>query len=160
MDETLTDQSSETDQPSPELGDAGKKALDAERQARRDAEKQAKEFAARLKEIEDRDKSEVDKLREQVDALTRERDAASIRMLRTEIAAEKGLTPAQAKRLVGATREELEADAAEILEAFPSSVGAKPPPTEKPTPDLRGGTDPTQDADVDIRTIVDSIPRL
>lgn len=37
---------------------------------------------------------------------------------RLEVAMEKGLTPAQAKRLQGETKEELEADADEILELF------------------------------------------
>jgi nucleoid DNA-binding protein len=37
------------------------------------------------------------------------------RAVRAEIANEKGLTPSQAKRLVGSTREELEADADELL---------------------------------------------
>jgi hypothetical protein len=42
--------------------------------------------------------------------------------LRLEVAAEKGLTPAQAKRLVGSTREELEADAANC-----STRSSRPP---------------------------------
>lgn len=37
------------------------------------------------------------------------------RAIRAEIANAKGLTPSQAKRLVGATREELEADADELI---------------------------------------------
>lgn len=47
-----------------ELGDAGKKALDAERAARREAER-------KLKEIEDRDKTELQKLQDSI----AERDA-------------------------------------------------------------------------------------
>ena len=54
-------------------------------------------------------------------------------MLRLEIAAEKGLTPAQARRLVGNTREELEADADELLEAF----GAKKPESKPESGDDR-----------------------
>lgn len=135
-----------------------KKALEAERKARREAEKQLRDMAARLKEIEDKDKSETDRLREQVEQLKSEAATASAKALRAEIAAEKGLTAAQAKRLVGGTREELEADADEILEAFPAR-GVTPPPSVKPRPDLRGGTDPTDDTDTDIRAVVESIPR-
>ena len=40
------------------------------------------------------------------------------RAMRLEVAAEKGLTVAQQKYLTGATREELEANAAQILEDF------------------------------------------
>lgn len=41
--------------------------------------------------------------------------AAEARADRVEIAVEKGLSPAQAKRLVGSNREELEADAEELV---------------------------------------------
>jgi hypothetical protein len=60
-DETIVDDAPSdegTDTPT-DLGDAGKKALQQERDARRDAER-------RLKEFEDRDKSELQKLQEQV----------------------------------------------------------------------------------------------
>jgi len=39
-------------------------------------------------------------------------------VLRLEVASEQGLTSAQAKRLVGTTRDELEADAKELLDTF------------------------------------------
>lgn len=51
------------------------------------------------------------------DAEAKAKDATA-RADRTEVAFEKGLTPAQAKRLQGETREELEADADELLEAW------------------------------------------
>jgi len=141
------------------LGDAGKKALDEERRKRRDAEKALSEMKAQLTELQDRDKSEVDKLREQVDAMSKDREAAVQRAMRLEVATAKGLTPAQAKRLVGSTVEELEADAAEIIEAFQGKGSPTPPPPTKPTPDLRGGSDPTGPVDADIASIVASIPR-
>lgn len=101
-----------------ELGDAGKKAIEAERRARRAAEKQVADLDARLKEFEDRDKTESTRAIERAEAAERAAAAAEARATRLEIAAEKGLTPAQAKRLVGETREELEADADELLETF------------------------------------------
>jgi cell division septum initiation protein DivIVA len=101
-----------------ELGDAGKKALDAERREKRAAEKRAADLEARLKEFEDRDKTESTRAIERAEAAEKAAAAAESRALRLEIAAEKGLTPAQAKRLVGETREELEADASELLETF------------------------------------------
>ena len=108
-----------TDQPATgDLGDAGKKALDAERRDKRAAEKRAADLEARLKEFEDRDKTESTKALERAEAAEKAAAAAEARALRLEIAAEKGLTPAQAKRLVGETREELEADATELLETF------------------------------------------
>lgn len=50
---------------------------------------------------------------------------AERRAVRAEIAAEKGLSPAMTKRLVGETRDELEADADELLEAFGTKAGGK-----------------------------------
>lgn len=141
------------------LGDGGKKALEAERKARRDAEAALKDVQAQLKELTDKDKSEVEKLREEVASLTKDRDDAAAKALRHEIAAAKGLTAAQAKRLVGATKEELEADADEILEAFPSQGGSTPPPSRRPAADLRGGSDPNDGPDeMDPRKLAESVP--
>lgn len=114
-----------------DLGDAGKKALAEERAARREAEKQRKELEAQLKELqplaakakqlEDAKKSEAEKLNEKLTSAEKRAADAEQRLLRAEVAAEKGLSAAQAKRLVGATREELEADADDLLTVFGSS---------------------------------------
>lgn len=155
------------DKPKPdeELGDKGKKALEEERAARREAEKQAKDLAARLKAIEDKDKSEVERLTEQVATLTKERDSAVTKADRLEVAVLKSLDETQAtritsaaKRLTGSTREELEADADEFLTAFAPSDDREPP-AGKPREHLRGGGDPTEDPEVDVREVVESIPR-
>ena len=111
--DNATDQAATAD-----LGDAGKKALDAERREKRAAEKRAAELEARLKEFEDRDKTESTRAIERAEAAEKAAAAAEARALRLEVASEKGLTPAQAKRLVGESREELEADASELLETF------------------------------------------
>lgn len=111
-----------------DLGDPGKRALAEERAARREAEKQRKELEARLKELEpmaaeaqklkDAKKSEAEKLTEKLTAAERRAAEAEQRLLRAEVAAEKGLTAAQAKRLVGSSKEELEADADDLLASF------------------------------------------
>lgn len=74
--------------------------------------------AERLKEIEDAQKSAEERAAEALTAAEKRAQEAEGRALRLEIASEKGLTPAQAKRLVGASREELEADADDLLENF------------------------------------------
>lgn len=51
-----------------QLGDAGKRALDAERKAARDAAKRVKDLEAQLKTYEDANKSETDKLNERATA--------------------------------------------------------------------------------------------
>jgi len=62
------------DKPTPDLGDAGKKALTEERTARKAAEKERDAHAAKLKEFDDRDKTESQRLTEERDALKAERD--------------------------------------------------------------------------------------
>lgn len=108
------------EQPTDELGDAGKKALDAERKNARAAARERDALAARLKEFEDRDKTDQQKLAERAEAAEKRATDLESRSLRLEVAFEKGLTPAQAKRLVGTTRDELEADADEVLRDFPA----------------------------------------
>lgn len=121
----------------PDLGDAGKRALQEERRKAREAAKALAEAQARLREFEDRDKSEAEKTAERLSAAEKRAQDAEQRALRLEVAAEKGLTPGQAKRLVGATREELEADADDILATFPT-VPAQPE-RKAPKPDPSQG---------------------
>lgn len=162
----------ETDATSEELGDAGKRALNQERSARRKAEKELGELRSRLQSIEDEGKSEVEKLRGQVAQLTKDAEAATARADRFEVAAEKGLTPAQARRLVGSTREELEADA----DAMRSELGldkskddeneTEETPAEeegattalgRPKEDLHAGASNEGDAEPDAAKLADSI---
>lgn len=94
------------------------------------ANREAAALRARLKELEPlaqrgREAEEAAKTAEQraAEALTvAERRAADAeaKLLRAEVATEKGLTAAQAKRLVGSTREELLADADDYLASLPA----------------------------------------
>lgn len=150
------------DKPDPkdDLGDPGKKALDAERKARSAAEKRAKDAEARVREFEDKDKSEAQKAADAKAASDKRADDADARALRLEVAFEKGLTPKQAKRLTGSTREELEADAEELLEDFKPSDETKRPPTTRPRERLRGGADPEDEPEeIDQDKILAAIPR-
>jgi hypothetical protein len=126
------------------LGPAGEKALREEREARKALEKQVADLAP-LKRIaealgagkpEAAGKSEVELLSERFAqherALAEERAARH----RAEVAHEKGLTPAQAARLQGGTREELLADADALIALFPAATTATP---GTPKPDLSQG---------------------
>ena len=111
------------------LGDGGVKALQAEREARKAAEKIAADREARIRELEDATKSTDERERERVANLEKsdrekenaiaERDA---KLLRYEIAAAKGLDLKAALRLQGTTKEEIEADADEFAKSFASSA--------------------------------------
>jgi hypothetical protein len=102
--------------------------------------------AAKFDELDQASKTEQERLTERL--TTAEKRAAELesKALRLEVAAEKGLTTAQAKRLVGATREELEADADELLETF------KPAEKAPPAVDLDLGTRTTAAASSDPRS--------
>jgi hypothetical protein len=63
-------------------------------------------------------KSDMDKLTATVQQLSADLAEERRKSMVAEIAAAKGLSPAQAKRLTGSTRDELEADADDIVEAF------------------------------------------
>lgn len=163
--------------------EAGRRALRKERAAARAAKREADELRQRLDQLEDKDKSDVERLQGEVERLKGERDAANSRADRLDIAMQKGLTPAQARRLVGSTREELEADADEILEAFParrrdaddtddsnSSAADKgksdrdgsAPPSKRPTETLTGGREPndTPSSDeMDPAKLAEFVPR-
>ncbi len=150
-------------------------ALQAELSRTREALKKANREAAdnrkRLQELDDRDKTDQQKAVERAEAAERRADEAESRILRLEVAAAKGLTPAQAKRLVGGTKEELEADADELVATFGPPKGGdtggdkedeqvrRTDPTGRPRPHLEGGGDPTRSPEPDMRKVVDSIPR-
>lgn len=89
-----------------------------ERLAReRDKFKDYDDLKAKASEA-DATKSDMDKVMEKLAAMEKQVADAERKALLTEVAAAKGLTPAQAKRLQGSTKEELEADADDLLGAF------------------------------------------
>jgi hypothetical protein len=141
--------------------------LAAVKAALKKANKEAEESRRKLKEIEDRDKSEGEKLTDRITAAEKRADEAESRALRLEVAASKGLTPGQAKRLAGTTQEELEADADELLADFaPVSTGGdeedehRSTPGGRPKERLRGGGAPAEEPEEsDPRKLADLIPR-
>ncbi|MFE1170448.1 hypothetical protein [Nocardiopsis sp. NPDC058789] len=84
----------------------------------REWEKRAKANAGaakRLEEIEDAKKSEVERATGKQQRAEKERDDAVAKLLRYEVATAAGLPLSVAHRLQGATAEELEADARELV---------------------------------------------
>lgn len=123
--------------------------------------------AAKVDELEASKKSDLEKLTEQIEGLKKSQTETEARALRAEVATAKGLTAAQAKRLAGTTREELESDADEIIEAFPVAPSTETtprggPPSRQPKPALRGGGDPTTEEPVetDPAKLAADVPRL
>lgn len=110
------------------LGDAGKAAIDRMKAERNAANSERAALAAQLKEIQDRDLSALEKLTRDLDAAKAalaQREAAS---LRQEVALELGLPAGVVNRLQGSTKEELQADAKELLAMITVKLPASPPP--------------------------------
>lgn len=82
--------------------------------------------AAKFDEIEQAGKTELQRLTEERDTLKQSGDTAAQQVARLEVALAKGLTLTQAKRLVGATKEEFEADADELLADLGKKASPKP----------------------------------
>lgn len=95
--------------------------------------REAEPLAKRARDLEEAQKTEAQKLGDRAAAAEARADKAEAEMLRLTVGADKGLTPAQARRLVGATREELEADADEMIADFAPADPATPKP-EAPRP--------------------------
>lgn len=124
------------------LGESGKKALDQERSARKQLEKQLSELAP-LKKIAEalgqgdpaKGKTEIEQITERMSTLESQLSEAQLGQWRAEIAQQHGFTAEQASELRGQTREELAAHADRLKQLFPSA----PEPTGQPKPDPSQG---------------------
>lgn len=156
--------------PDDPLGPAGINALREEREARKALEQRL----AKLEPLEklaaalgagdpaNQGKTDADLLNERFAqherALAEERAAR----YRAEVAAEKKLTPEQAARLVGGTRDELAADADALLALFPAAApGAPRVPQPDQTQGSRNAPPPDLDTQIaaaqkagDVRTVI------
>lgn len=150
------------DKQDEQLGEGGKRALDAERAARKKLEHELKELrplAAKAKQADDAKKDEVQRLTEQLAAATAERDTTTVDRDRLKVAISKGLTLGQAKRLVGSTEDELAADADELLADLGAKPGGdksgeRPAPAGKPREHLQsGGGDQPPPEETDVRAL-------
>lgn len=149
--ETASTETATTTETTTDLGDAGKRALDAERKARKDAEKQATALAARVKEFEDAGKSESEKAAQTIANLNSELTKLRADGARTAAATAAGLDLKYAPRLVGETAEELLEDAKALAADFAPATGASTtedqPPSRRPKEQLRPGAAPDAAAD-------------
>lgn len=104
---------------------AGPDAAELERLRAADAELKNRQ-AADLSETERLQKERDDALAA-AETARAEAATATAASLRMQVAADKGLTTAQAARLQGSTKEELEADADALVALFPATQGTPPP---------------------------------
>ena len=142
-----------------QLGDAGKRALDAERAARRALEAQLKELtplAEQARKLEESRKSTEQKLTEKLTTATVEADTVRAELAKYQAAISKmpaGFDPAELpkvlKRLTGSTPDELAADAEELFALFAAAPTTPPPAANgarQPVEQLRPGALPSTPA--------------
>ena len=130
------------------------------------------ELSGKVEEYETKDLNEVERLKRENEKLKQGKSEPSstddLTAARLEIALDKGLTKAQAKRLAGSTREELEADADAYIEEHGLSKagegegsGAEKPPTRRPTGNLKTGSeaaDEPTEQDLSIEQALKDLP--
>jgi hypothetical protein len=130
-------------------------------------EEENTELQSKVEDFETKDMAEVDKLKRKIEKLEagdapkgkQDKGTDDLRADRLEIALEKGLTKAQAARLVGSTREELEADADAYIEEHNlgggennGGKGGQAPPSNRPkarSAHRQGNDEPDPDEDTD-----------
>ena len=120
----------------------------------RKEKEQLKPLAQKARELEEAQKSEQEKLQDQLRTLQQQNEQSATETARLTVALSKGLTEVQARRLVGSTVEELEADAEELLASFKTD---DPPPNRRPQEKLRPGASPDAEPEPDPKKIADSI---
>jgi hypothetical protein len=151
------------DDPKPEpadypdgLGDAGKKALDAERKARRDAEAKLKELeplAAKAKELEDAQKSDLEKLTEELEAAKADGASSKSELARLRAAMNHGLSPEDLELLEGVPADQVEQRA----ERLAARLAGTADPVVPASDNQGGGNEPSG---VDTQKVLDSLPPL
>lgn len=125
--------------------------------------------ASKYDELEEAKKTAEQRLTERLQAIEQENTTLKLDKMRTEIAEEKAadlgprVVKLLAKRLSGKTREELEADADDLLDDIRESL-PKPEPkvplSQKPKEALRGGGRPDEEPEeTDPRKLAAKIPR-
>lgn len=119
-----------------ELGEGGKKALQSEREARKQLERELADLRSKNKEYEDASKSAEEKQAERLAELEESSTKNALRVMQYEVAAAKGLPLSAATRLTGDTQEALEADADELMKLLAPSA----PATPKPDPSQGSGS--------------------
>lgn len=120
---------SNTGEQSPELGDAGKKALDSERTARKDAEKRAKAADARVAEVE----AELEKARAAAEEAAKAKSALERENTVREVIAEAGLPAEVADFLGEGDRDALVERAEQFKEIAEAMFAARRP---QPVPEV------------------------
>lgn len=132
-----------------QLGDAGKRALAAERKRADDAEKARKALQDQIDQIEAAKLSDLEKAQKAATDAATTAAQAQQETLRLRVAMAKGIPASLVDRLRGTTEDEITADADELLKFVNTSAATAGQQPAGPRPDLaqgaRGGSGTTGD---------------
>lgn len=133
-----------------------------QRKAEQAALKRAAAAEKRAKELEDAAKTDEEKREEAKATAEREATEAKAEAMRLRVAIKKGLTETQAKRLIGSTEDELEADADELLASFKQEgdEGEGGKGRQRPAERLRPGAVPgAEPEEMNPDKLAEAVPR-
>ncbi|AGW41734.1 cold shock protein [Leifsonia xyli subsp. cynodontis DSM 46306] len=116
-----------------ELGDAGKRAIAAERKRAEIAEKSLKALQEEITKRENAELSELERFKKENEELRNNNSTSSLEATRYKVALEKGIPVDLAGRLQGSNYEELAADADTLVSLLPAA-GAPVKQTPRPDP--------------------------
>lgn len=119
-----------------ELGEGGKKALEAERKRATEAERQAKALQAQIDALDAAKLTETERLQKQLDDLSANYRTAQIEATRNRVIATEGIPASLSGFLSGEDEESLTASARALKAAV---VEASKPGTPAPDPSQGGG---------------------
>lgn len=117
-------------EPADALGEGGKKALAAEREARKAAEKAAAELAARLNQIESANLTELERAQKEAAQAKDALAALTKQALRDRVALTKGVPADLAEFLSGDTEDEIAAKADVLLARLKTPASPVPDPSQ------------------------------
>lgn len=120
------------------LGDPGKAALQAERTAKKAAEKKAADLESRLRAIEDKDKTDLERAQSRLAELERDFAAEQQQRLRLQIATAHSISADDLVLLTGSSEDELTAQAARIA-ALRAQQAPSPLPVFAPSAGQHAG---------------------
>lgn len=126
--------------PAAELGDAGAKALKAERQRAAAAEREAKALKARLDELEAANLSELEKAQRAANEATARLAEYEKTTIRQRVALTKGVPADLVDRLRGDTEDEIAADADALMALVSAPKTPRPDPSQGPRSTASGST--------------------
>lgn len=135
----------------PELSDAGKRALKAERDRANTAERQVKDLTAQIESFQ----AQITTLEADKIALSEDLTGKTKEITRLNVGIDKGLTKGQIARLQGDDEDAISADADDLLSLFPASDNKPATPKPDPSQGPKGDVGKQSNAQVFADTIGD-----